>query len=320
MARSSKGQETPRVALTQIEDLMKNSPQRGDALRADGLTGLAAVKRAKVVQTRRERARLAVCHGEGSEQVAKIDHQLAAEHRFLVNTRAEVDRVATPQLDRERGAWQVHGYLRSQDGLPRAKYGVSLVADTAGRKTLAETTTDKRGYFHILIEPKGKPTDTIGGSAGNDSAEGVVLSETLAFAESEEAAKAEKARRTAENDRTARQFAQALKNPAYLAVSVPGQTDLMVDERALHPAAGAVAYRDLTVGNPKDDGKVCVLKTRLLGNSGSRELHDLDNEKPNCQIAEIRPDQRFYIQSVAQAEKLGYDFCAYCFGKSRSKR
>lgn len=320
MARTSKGQETPRVALKQIEDLMLNSPQRGDALRADGLMGLAAVKRAKVVQTRRERARQAVRHGEDSEQVAKIDRQLAAEHRFLVNTRAESDRVGTPQLERDRAAWQVHGYVRNQDGLPRAKYGVSLVADTAGRKTLAETTTDKCGYFHMRLELKGKARDTIVGSRGNDTAEGVVLTETMAAAESEEAEKVERARRTAANDRTAREFAQALKNPAYLAVTVPGQTDLMVDERALHPVGGAIAYRDLTVGNPKDDGKVCVLKTRLLGNSGPRELHDLDNEKPNCQIAEIRPDQRFYFQSVEQAEKLGYDFCAYCFGKSRSRR
>jgi hypothetical protein len=58
----------------------------------------------------------------------------------------------------------------------------------------------------------------------------------------------------------------------------------------------------------------------LLGDSGSRELHDLDNEKPGCQIPEIRPDRRVYFQTTAQAEKLGYDFCAYCFGRQRSKR
>ena len=52
----------------------------------------------------------------------------------------------------------------------------------------------------------------------------------------------------------------------------------------------------------------------------TRELHDLDNEKPACQIAEIRPDHRFYFQSEEQARTLGYDFCAYCFGKKRSKR
>lgn len=304
MARTTKGQETPRVPLAQIEDLMRTSGQRGDALRADGLTGLAAVKRAKLIQTRRERARLAVRHGEGTDRVARLDRQLAVEHRFLVNTRAEADRVATPTLNRDQGAWEVHGYLRSRDGLPRAQYAVSLVADVDGRKTLAETSTDKRGYFQMRLQLK---ANSIGGNTGRD---------TDAAAGDEAAVKA----RTAERDRIARVLAQALKSPAFLGVTVPGQTGLEVDERPLHPVAGGVAYRDLTVANPKDSGSVCQLRTRLLGNSGSREMHDLDNEKPACQIAEIRPDHRFFLQSTDQAEKLGYDFCAHCFGKRRSRR
>jgi hypothetical protein len=308
MARTNKGQETPRIPLAQIEDLMRTSGQRGDALRTDGLTNLAAVKRAKLIQTRRERARLAVRHGEASDRVARLDRQLAVEHRFLVNTRAEADRIKTPTLERDSGAWQVHGYLRSRDGLPRAQYGVSLVADVDGRKTLAETTTDKRGYFHLRLALERAPTDTVDGSTGTD---------TVARKEDEAGLKA---REATESDRIARVLAQALKSPAYLGVTVPGQTGLVVDERPLHPVTGAITYRDLTVANPKDSGSVCQLRTRLLGNSGSRELHDLDNEKPGCQIAEIRPDQRFFFQSIDQAEKLGYDFCAYCFGKARSKR
>lgn len=304
MARTNNGQETPRVPLAQIEDLMRTSGQRGDALRADGLTCLATIKRTKLIQTRRERARLAVRHGEGSDRVARLDRQLATEHRFLVNTRAEADRVTTPTLARDSGAWQVHGYVRSRDGLPRAQYGVSLVADVDGRKTLAKTTTDKRGYFHMRLALK---TSSIGGNTGKDR--GTV-------AEDETAEKA----RAAERDRRVGALAQALKSPAYLGFTVPGQTGMVVDERPMYPVAGSIAYRDLIVANPKDTGTVCQLKTRLLGNSGSRELHDLDNEKPGCQIAEIRPDQRFFFQSTDQAEKLGYDFCAYCFGRSRSKR
>ena len=99
MAKSGKQQgrqESPRIALAQIEELMASSPQRGDALRAEGLDGLIAVKRVKLIQTRRERARVAVRHGETSDRVAKLDRQLAMEHRFLVNTRAEASRVATP--------------------------------------------------------------------------------------------------------------------------------------------------------------------------------------------------------------------------------
>jgi len=303
MAKTTKT-DSPRIALAQIEDLMASSPQRADSLRGDGLAGLAAVKRTKLIQVRRERARIAVRHGEASDRVAGIDRQLAAEHGFLVNTRAEVDRVAAPILERDARAWQVHGYLRSQDGLARAKYGVSLLADVDGRNTLATTTTDKRGYFHIKLAIRDTPANTVNVSRDSDAVVG----------------DDEKSKRAAENDRVAQLMVQALKTPAFLGVTVPGQTDLVVDERALYPVAGGIAYRDLAVANPKDTGSACQLKTRLLGNSGSRELHDLDNEKPECQIAEIRPDHRFYFKSTDQAEKLGYDYCAHCFGKARSKR
>jgi len=60
--------------------------------------------------------------------------------------------------------------------------------------------------------------------------------------------------------------------------------------------------------------------TRYLGNAGSRELHDLTNEQPSCQIDEIRSDHRVPFDDVESAVEAGYDFCAYCFGRERSKR
>lgn len=59
---------------------------------------------------------------------------------------------------------------------------------------------------------------------------------------------------------------------------------------------------------------------RYLGNSNTMEVHDLNNEKPQCQIGEIiaaghavgfRPD------TLTQARSEGYDNCAYCIGSSR---
>ncbi|MGF1625579.1 MAG: hypothetical protein ACFCVH_11910 [Alphaproteobacteria bacterium] len=299
MAKASKTSEAPRIALDQIEDAMAKSGVQGDALRADGLAGLMLVKRAKVVQARRERARVAVRHGEGSERVARLDRQLAMEHGWLVNVRAEADRVRAPILERDDEAWQIHGYLRNQDGLPRAKYQVGLFPDAKGVKDARLTTrSDDSGYF--LLQLKLDSVFTPSGKVDVDEAR----------------EKAEAARR----EREASLFVASLKNPVFLGVTVPGQSGPTMDDRAFHPRGGAIAYRDLTVANPKDDGSSCQLPTRLLGNSNSRELHDLDNEKPGCQIAEIRPDNRFFFQNERQAEALGYDFCAYCFGKERSKR
>ena len=60
--------------------------------------------------------------------------------------------------------------------------------------------------------------------------------------------------------------------------------------------------------------------TRFLSNTASAELHDLENVTPNCQIDEIRFDHRFFFASVNEAVAMGYDFCAYCFGRELSER
>ena len=210
-------QGSPRVALAQIEELMASSPQRGDALRAEGLDGLIAVKRVKLIQARRERARVAVRYGETSDRVAKLDRQLAMEHRFLVNTRAEASRVATPTLARDDNAWQVHGYLRSQDGVPRAKYAVALFADADGRKSLAETSTNKRGYFLIRLTMKADAKDKAAAAARDDTVS------------DEEKAKAERA---AAADEAALRMARALQNSG-----VPGHDGARRDRQRGRRAA-----------------------------------------------------------------------------------
>ena len=54
------------------------------------------------------------------------------------------------------------------------------------------------------------------------------------------------------------------------------------------------------------------LATRYLGNVCQRELHDLDNEKPQCQIDEIARDRRYFFDTVPQARAMGYDVCGHC--------
>jgi hypothetical protein len=60
---------------------------------------------------------------------------------------------------------------------------------------------------------------------------------------------------------------------------------------------------------------------RFVGNSnpGHREVHDLDNEKRQCQIDEIIAAGHAVIfnpDTLAQARQQGYDNCAYCIGGS----
>lgn len=60
--------------------------------------------------------------------------------------------------------------------------------------------------------------------------------------------------------------------------------------------------------------------SRFCGNSSpsKKEVHDLDNEKPVCQIDEIiRAGHAVPFNSLDDAHRQGYDNCAYCIGGSR---
>ena len=57
---------------------------------------------------------------------------------------------------------------------------------------------------------------------------------------------------------------------------------------------------------------------RFCGNTNSKEVHDLDNEKSQCQIDEIIAaghDKPF--NTLAAAHNEGYDNGAFCIGNSK---
>ena len=56
---------------------------------------------------------------------------------------------------------------------------------------------------------------------------------------------------------------------------------------------------------------------RYLGNTNTMEVHDLDNEKPQCQIDQIiAADHERPFQSVEAAKATGFDRGHYCLGES----
>lgn len=56
---------------------------------------------------------------------------------------------------------------------------------------------------------------------------------------------------------------------------------------------------------------------RYLGNTNEKEVHDLDNEKTNCQIDEIiRAGHDTPFTSLSAAHNQGYDNCHWCLGGS----
>ncbi len=56
---------------------------------------------------------------------------------------------------------------------------------------------------------------------------------------------------------------------------------------------------------------------KYMGNVNTKEVHDLDNEKVNCQIDEIiRLGHDKPFTSLETAHSLGYDNCHWCLGGS----
>ena len=61
---------------------------------------------------------------------------------------------------------------------------------------------------------------------------------------------------------------------------------------------------------------------KYLGNKDpdNMEVHDLENERPQCQIDKIiNADHAvvFKPDTIKEAHKNGYDNCAYCIGNSK---
>lgn len=56
---------------------------------------------------------------------------------------------------------------------------------------------------------------------------------------------------------------------------------------------------------------------RYLGNRNKKEVHDLDNEKTNCQIDEvINAGHDVPFNTHTAARNAGYDNCYWCIGGS----
>ncbi len=59
------------------------------------------------------------------------------------------------------------------------------------------------------------------------------------------------------------------------------------------------------------------LTKRYLGNSNTKEVHDLRNQQTQCQIDEIKDEHKVWFKTPEAAKKAGYDPCYWCLGGSK---
>ncbi len=57
--------------------------------------------------------------------------------------------------------------------------------------------------------------------------------------------------------------------------------------------------------------------TIFLGNTNTKEVHNLDKQQYNCHINQIKPEHRTYFTSLASAHAARFDNCHWCLGNSK---
>jgi hypothetical protein len=345
------GPEPRKIPTAEVGRTLQSSIDGTDPLRAQQLGGLQTMRQVKGASLEREHARLSGTLGSSHPEVAALSRKIELNQTVAVQVKRAQARseAAAPRADAD--TWTVHGHVRTKDFAPVAEVTVALyTCEGQWLRQFGYACTDANGYYKLTAkagetktgETKAGKTNASAANASEMKAgekAGDKQSELSAFnAKSMQSANlpgtppADAApRATADYSTNASRTASARQ--ACLNVTDSKQMLLGGDNSPLTPQLGRVDYREIildgTVCAPPPDGTPQpapegapgrTRKTRFLGNSGNREVHDLENTKKNCRIDKIAADHRVYFKSAEDAVKARYDYCAYCFGKAKSKR
>jgi len=310
---------TKRIPFSDVAKGLNQAFENADPQRLAGLTQLQRVRAIKGVGLQREQTRLTGKLGATHPRVTGVSRKLEANRELERDVALGVSRARTPAVQPDPDAWTLHGHVRNpaREGLPNMT--VALYDEkNQWIEELGHACTDANGYFRLTVKSGGTTKRTSDVEPAREAAAGVEAAPDAAT--------------VAARDTTA-----AAGRAAHIHVTDKQSTTRYIDANPLVPKLGEVVYREIildgdgcecTPPDSKQSGsggkggkdKGAEPAGRYLGNRGTRELHDLKNTKPGCQIDEIKGSQREYFTNQKEATAAGYDFCAYCFGKKRSRR
>jgi hypothetical protein len=296
--------KTCNIPQSQVEHELDQAIRSADPVRAESLQNLHRVRTVKTKNQERERLRLAQKLGDEHPRVMALQAKIDTNYEVVRNLNMESVRARTEVPTVEKDSWLVHG--RVLNGRLEAVPGMkTAVYDRTGCpiETCGSEITDKTGYFSLTI----KNVADVG------RATAAMKKETVDEARAVNAT----IRKTVDDGGDE---ATVMKNmEGFLYVLDRNNVILHRDKRPLAISPGQVQYLEIILDDEAVD-LPAQTETRYLGNSSTRELHDLNNQKSACKIDEIRPDHRVNFKTEKEALALKYDYCAYCFGKDKSKR
>ncbi|MDK2745517.1 MAG: carboxypeptidase-like regulatory domain-containing protein [Nitrospira sp. BO4] len=265
------------------------------------LAFMAALPDAFIASEERELNRLSRTVEAGNDpRVERLKVSIARATELRTTTqqgKARIDR-ALVALSGESNVF--HGFVSDNTFAPQKGLTVRLTAARAGAtdETFASTTTNADGYFSI-------PFDRESGKKrkGQTPEPNVKSSERMAERLS---------RKTAAAAATAGDGNEVLAR-----VEILDAKAVIIHEDPVPIVVNAgTVYREYVI-EPKEGRND---RARYAGNTATREFHDTQNLTKRCQFDAVKSSGPIYFGSPADAEKAGYDHCAYCFGKSKSKR
>jgi hypothetical protein len=277
-----------RVPFSDIARGLNQGLESADPLRTAGLQRLVRVREIKETSLQREHKRLQAKLGADHPRVAELATRMDANRDLKRDAMLGVSRAATPTARPDKNTWILHGYVRDRSRQGLEGLTISLYDEkNQWIEELGFACTDKNGYFQLRNErPNTQETDPA-----------------------------------------------AAVRQAFIHVLDKQGAVLYVDKCSLTPAPGRVDYREIILDKdankclppprpvrppdkPPDTGK----PVRYLGDANKRTVHDLEKVTPRCQVDAIRPDHRTSFKTQKEALAAGYDYCAFCFGKPKSKR
>jgi hypothetical protein len=283
----------------------------------DLLAFMSALPTAFVTSEQRELKRLSRSGDSKTDsriERLKLSIERANElHSTAMQGKARIDR-ALVSLSEEGHVF--HGFV--SDGKLHPQKGLTVrmtIARDGGKGSNAlSATTDADGYFRILL---GRDAD--GGRKTKTPEGDVELSERVTEWLSRGNAK------TDTHTTAAAAEATSDRSEVLARVEILDANNNAIHEDPVPLVVNAgTAYREYVIENKNSGhdrpGPAGNSATRFLGNSNSREVHDMQNIKKNCRIDQIAADYRVFFATEQEAVKARYDYCAYCFGKAKSKR
>lgn len=315
MARQHKPRK---LARTELINTVQQGFASNDEVRLAGLKGLLKIRTKKAMLREREIQRLDTKYQQKTKRGDIVESRQEANRDLIGGLKMEINRVVTKPLKLNTKSWALQGYVYDRNAVPVPNAKVVLYnLDEQEVKKVTATTTDANGKY--VFEYDAKDNEII------DFTEELA---TLAAIRKSAAQPEDVSERTVETERvsvTDRLSPGISEKATVFARAYIGKKKLSADSLPLLPRPGMSHYRDIIFTVMLHEEKHPVSNqerraTRYLGNSSSRELHDLHNEQVGCNIDRTRFDHSVNFKTDKDALEAGYDYCAYCFGKKKSKR